>query len=58
MTASTYIRAPVRVIVSMKSIGSGGDRVPAGDQVAVPAQDGIRAYQQPHLTQHVPSDGL
>jgi hypothetical protein len=28
-------------------------RVPAGEQVALPAQHGVGAYQQPYPTQHV-----
>jgi hypothetical protein len=31
--------------------GSGG--VPAGDQVTVPAQDRVRAHQQPHTSKYV-----
>lgn len=46
-TDGTYGRWPAW------TLGSGGGRVTAGEQVAMPAQHRVGADQQPHVAQHV-----
>lgn len=40
-----------------RALGPGPGRVAACEQVAVPAQDSVRAHQQTQPTQHIPSGG-